>query len=264
MKKWIGFLSLALMVCLPPLRSASAEEWRYLTHQPLFQPLVADPREMRALLTFYSRGNHLDGAIGKTLPLARKTTDRYDVEWGFHAAAFTYLNQRKLSFPMQSSDWWFGTYLSGGRRIQWRLDFTRVSAHLGDALFEDETPIIYSREFLRFLAATRRGPFRFYVGPGGNVHILPHEKKLFLQTGLEWIARPAKGSARLYAAWDFKAKQEAGGVVNNALQAGWQWGDAEQGRIFRIGLTYFNGHSENGQFYKEREKKLTGGIFFDP
>jgi hypothetical protein len=165
---------------------------------------------------------------------------------------------------MQENDWWFGTYVSGGRRIVWRFDYTHVSSHLGDALFSQMNPIVYSREFVRFLVSTRKDPLRCYIGPGALVHSLPKEKAFFLQTGLEWTSRKFGRDGHLYAAWDFKAKQEAGGVVNNALQAGWQWGDGEKGRTVRFGIAYFHGNSENGQFYRSREDKLSGGVFFDP
>jgi hypothetical protein len=125
-------------------------------------------------------------------------------------------------------------------------------------------PIVYSREFLRLLVSTRRGPCRFYIGPGALVHSIPDEKSFFIQTGLEWTSPKIGPGGHLYAAWDFKAKQEAGGVANHTLQAGWQWGDAEKGRTVRFGIEYFHGHSENGQFYRLSENKWSGGVFFNP
>jgi hypothetical protein len=244
--------------------AARAADWLYLPEQPWFRPLVADPREIRGSLTTTLQGNRLDAAIGKILPILRYQGENGDVEWGIHAAAFPYLKQQDLKFPMQENDWWFGTYLSGGKRLCWRLDYTHVSSHLGDALFSKENPIVYSREFVRFLESTRRGPFRFYVGPGVLVHTIPKEKAFFLQTGLEWTSGKIGRDGHWYAAWDFKAKQEADGVANHALQAGWQFGDAEKGRTVRFGLTYFHGHSENGQFFLTTENRLSGGVFFDP
>lgn len=254
----ILFLSLALPVL------AQAAEWAYLPVQPLFQPLVADPRESRGAILCSAKGNRLDAVIGKTLPLLRRQGDEGAVEWGIHAAAFPYLKQKDLKFPMQENDWWFGTYLSGGRQVRWRLDYTHVSSHLGDALFQEVQPIVYSREFVRFLASLR-GPFtRLYVGPGWLVHTLPQVKTFFLQAGAEWTSRPLTGAGRLYAAWDVKVKREAGGVTNHTLQGGWQFGDAERGRTMRLGLQYFKGHSENGQFYLAKEDRLSFGVFFDP
>jgi len=258
-----------ILICLLAIGSAwvgavRAAEWTYVPDQPYFRPLVADPRETRCFLSMSMQGNRLDGAIGKVLPLIRRQDADRTLEWGLHATAFPYLKQSDLKFPMQENDWWFGTYVSGGKRIPWRFDYTHVSSHLGDALFSQMKPIVYSREFMRLLGSTRTGPFRFYVGPGVLVHTLPKVKTLFLQTGLEWTSRKIGRDGHLYAAWDFKAKHEADGVANHALQAGWQWGDGEKGRTVRFGVTYFHGNSENGQFYLAREDKWSGGVFFDP
>jgi len=244
--------------------TVQAAEWSYLPDQPFFRPLVADPREMRGALLMNLKGNRLDAVIGKTLPLLRRMDDNGNLEWGIHAAAFPYLKKQDLKFPMQENDWWFGTYVSGGGRVAWRLDYTHVSSHLGDALFDEVKPIVYSREFMRLLGSTRRGPCRFYIGPGALVHSIPRENGLFLQTGLEWKSQRIGRDGHLYAAWDFKAKQEAGGVANHSLQAGWQWGDAEKGRTVRFGIAYFHGNSENGLFYRSKEEKWTGGVYFDP
>jgi len=253
------FLSLCALV-----GAAQAAEWSYLPDQPFFGTLVADPREMRCSLTRSFNCNRLDAAIGKTLPLLRRASDLGALEWGLHAAAFPYLKKSDMKFPMQENDWWFGTYVSGGGRVAWRFDYTHVSSHLGDALFDEMKPIVYSREFMRLLGSTRRGPCRFYIGPGVLVHSIPHENGLFLQTGLEWTSQRIGRDGHLYAAWDFKAKQEAGGVANHSLQAGWQWGDDEKGRTVRFGIAYFHGNSENGQFYRSKEDKWTGGVYFDP
>jgi len=238
--------------------------WVALPDRPLFQPLVADPRETRGALTMDTKGNRLDAAIGKTLPLFRHEGKRGSFEWGLHAAAFPYLKRSGMKFPMQENDWWFGTYVSGGRRVHWRLDYTHVSTHLGDALFQDLSPIVYSRESIRLIAAAHRGSLRAYVGPGVLVHSIPRERAFFFQTGLEWTSRAIGRDGHLYAAWDMKHKREGEGTFNHALQGGWQFGDAAKGRSVRFGVVYFHGRSENGQFYLAKEDRLSFGVFFDP
>ena len=49
---------------------------------------------------------------------------------------------------------------------------------------------------------------------------------------------------------------------NMTVQTGWQWRGCT-GHSLRIGVQYFNGMSEEGQFYDKFEEQIGGGIWYD-
>jgi hypothetical protein len=49
---------------------------------------------------------------------------------------------------------------------------------------------------------------------------------------------------------------------NVTAQTGWQW-RGNTGHLLRIGMQYFNGMSEQGQFYNRFEEHIGGGLWYD-
>ncbi len=46
------------------------------------------------------------------------------------------------------------------------------------------------------------------------------------------------------------------------VETGWQWRGAT-GHLFRIGMRYFNGMSEQGQFFNTFEEQIGVGLRYD-
>ena len=55
-------------------------------------------------------------------------------------------------------------------------------------------------------------------------------------------------------------RTDFGGNLN--LEAGWQW-RGRSGHVFRIGVQYFNGMSDNAQFYNRFEQYVGFGLWYD-
>ena len=49
---------------------------------------------------------------------------------------------------------------------------------------------------------------------------------------------------------------------NFTVQTGWQWRGCT-GHVFRIGVQYFNGMSEEAEFYNKFEEQIGGGLWYD-
>lgn len=248
--------------------SFAAENAAFLPSELLFRPLFADPREPRAALSRTLGARQWEGAIGRTLELIQwgKGNRR---AWGITGAAYAWLDQRGTSFPLRDSDWWFGTYWArrAGTASQ-KLEYTHVSSHLGDALFPQRERIVYSREMFRLLlSAERKAGRRFYLGAGYWIKTIPKEKPWFFQVGMSnslELGRSLGKGLSLDTGYDLKYKNEADGGLNTSVILGVRLhepGDFLRG--VRLALGYFNGHSEYGQFFKERDRRWTMGLSFE-
>ena len=252
---------------------AGAQEWAFLPIRPLFAPLIADPREPHMSATAYLTQTQWEGAVGETFEFLRFTPPGGgEWGWGLLASGFIWLDEQGATFPMRDSDWYLGTYFSHhptGSPWSFRLDYTHVSSHLGDALAETQQRIIYTRESFRLTASCQVFPdLRVYGGGGWSGHIAPSEPSLFFHGGLEGYSAPfdfLQTEVRGYLGYDLKIKEEAGGAVNHALQLGLQWKPrGGNGQDVRLAVTYFNGNDEWGQFYQQKDEHLGLGIYFDP
>ena len=50
---------------------------------------------------------------------------------------------------------------------------------------------------------------------------------------------------------------------NFVAQAGWQWQGWSSTRVIRAGVQYFNGKSDQYEFFRTSEQKLGIGIWYD-
>ena len=58
------------------------------------------------------------------------------------------------------------------------------------------------------------------------------------------------------------AAQENNFSGNVTLQTGWQW-RGQSGHLLRLGLQYFNGMSDEMQFFNRFEQQIGGGLWYD-
>lgn len=272
MKKiFIVYGVLLSFLIVPKISFAAGKSWKFLPSRTLFSPLIADPREPQTGFVLLTDKGQAEGTIGRSFDLFQWKLSRKDrFGWGLTGAAFALLDYGGGSFPMRANDWEFGSYFSHSRRkFSQRLEFTHVSAHLGDALSSERARIVYSREFIRWIFSYKPNSFfRLYGGGGFLVHTFPDVKPFFSQGGTElfspavdFISHPL----RFYTAYDVKFKEEAGGVINHSIQFGIKWRPFRKGtrKSIRLGVSYFKGNHEFGQFLSEKESHWGFGIYFD-
>jgi hypothetical protein len=263
---------LIFVFSFPVLAQTSQDSWSFLPAEPLFAPIIADPREPHTSITAYGNKNDFEGAVGTMVELVRyKPMDDTEWGWGLFGAGYILLSENGATFPMQAGDWYAGTYVSEkSGPFSFRLEFEHQSAHLGDA-FDGTTitPIFYSRENFNLTSSYDAAPWlRFYANLGFWENIAPPDKLFFASLGTE-IYSPTfsfLGAAlRGYGTYNLKHKEEAGGVNNQTIQMGLQLKAHEGDRAsVRLALVYYNGNAEFGQFYLQHDEHWGTAVYFDP
>ena len=66
-----------------------------------------------------------------------------------------------------------------------------------------------------------------------------------------------------FAAINGHLREEVGFGGNLVVQAGWQWRPARNGQLLRLGLQYYNGKSNQFEFYNRNENKIGMGVWYD-
>jgi hypothetical protein len=268
---WLcGFV---LALGLPFRLWAGEDQLLFLPPEPVFDKLIGDPREPQEALIANLSYPRYEAAIGPVVEFLQwRPSDGSRWGWGIMGASFIELDSLgHFIYPERVSDWYLGMYFSeASGDFAHRLEYTHVSSHLGDELFDSIPRIIYTRESFRWTTSWQPSePFRLYLGAGYYPHIDPSEPPLFAHGGLElysdYFGFLLGTVGRGYFTYDIKAKQEAGGVVNQNFQWGFQWKwKKETSQAVRVALSYFNGNSEYGQFYQSNDNHWGAGIYFDP
>ena len=140
---------------------------------------------------------------------------------------------------------------------------------MGDALEGSQEPIIYNGENFNFTTSFKPSEdLRIYLGMGLWDNLFPEDNAIFASLGTEVYSAPLDflgTRLRGYATCHLKFKGQAGGVLNKTMQLGLQWKfRAEETRAIRLAMVYFNGYSEYGQFYLQKDDHLGIGVYFDP
>ncbi|HUU59339.1 MAG TPA: DUF1207 domain-containing protein [Phycisphaerae bacterium] len=253
-------------------REPGAGVWEFWTGTDrAFAPLLADPREATARIAFlYERGGgkFMDAALGGDLVIAeRRFAPDRRFSLSLRGLVTARLNTCEESFPLYNADF-FGGLAAGYRHGDdaFELYLFHESSHLGDEILEQglRRRIDYSREAVRLLWAHRFGPVRVYGGPTFNFRAWPADIRCrtTLQLGGEWRFRV--GGVPTYLAADLQSKQENDWCVNVTTQGGIELGDpAKSKKRPRVFLELFNGYSNMGQFFDDRETYLMLGLGYD-
>ncbi len=278
-----------MVFLFPKFLLAGEERLIFLPKEPVFESLIADPREPHASVNIQDGLNAYEGSIGSVIELLQwRPADQSRWGWGILEGAYIGLGNADYSsypkrvvfdngwyiynaFPERVSDWQLGVYFSeASGEFSHRLEYVHFSSHLGDELFDYVPRFIYTRESFRFTSSFQPSDnIRVYAGVGYWGHIDPAEKPFFIHAGTELFTDSFdflfKTIGRGYLGYDLKLKDEAGGIVNHSFQLGLQWKFKKETRqAIRLALLYYNGNSEYGQFYRQKDDHWGFGIYFDP
>jgi hypothetical protein len=252
-------------------RSSLQNEVFYFSDQGrAFAPILADPREAQVRMGFMRETREgetlwdlmLGGDLG-ILHYQPSSTDMLSITVrGLMAPRFDFTSE---SFDLLNIDYIGGVALgcqSGADSFE--LFLYHESSHLGDELIDrgDRRRIDYSREAVRLLWAHDFDWLRLYGGPSVNFHANPAaiEEKITLQVGAEHAFE--MNGWPLYLALDLQAKEENDWETNVAAQLGLDLGDSANGiyKRQRIFIEYFQGNSNMGQFFDQRERYVLLGF----
>ncbi len=286
----LGVLALELVLMLYSCSAFAGEEkLAFLPNHLVFESLIIDPREPHYGIEFTTGPNSYQGAIGSAIELLQWCpADQSRWAFGIVGAGYIGLGNADYTdyparvvhengfllfnaFPERVNDWQLGAYFSeSSGPLSYRLEYVHFSSHLGDELFDYVQRFIYTRESFRFTASFQPvESLRVYAGIGYWGHIDPTEPPLFIHGGVEIYSDYWKflfsTAGRGYFGYDVKWKEEAGGVLNQDLELGFQWKwKKEDTSGIRLAVLYYNGNSEYGQFYRLNDNHWGFGIYFDP
>lgn len=251
--------------------------------QDLFPRYIADPRRATtAIALMYLPSTTVEEAGDSRLQL--KMGGRYGLfrvhpmdepNRGFQVdfeAGFSGVFDRDDSSNNIGWDGIVGLY--GSWRLSERLSFRgglyHVSSHVGDEYIEKtgRTRIGYTRaEWLFGVSYEFADGFRVYGegawgGDNSNEFIDKHPPRV--QAGLEYVSGPTIANLlSWYVATDVSSFEENDWNVNFTLQGGIQLSADESSRVYRIGMEYYDGRTNIGEFFMDQDSYLSFGIWFE-
>ena len=173
-------------------------------------------------------------------------------------------NHRELT----SVDFRFGVPLTYGRgRYQTKFAYYHLSSHLGDE-FMVRNATLTRRNYARDVLVWGHSFFltddvRLYAEAGWAFFALDGSEPWEFQFGIDYSpVRPHSPRGTPFFAINGHLREELDFGGNLVVQTGWQWrGDSDH--LFRLGMQYFSGMSDQFEFYDQFEDKLGVGIWYD-
>lgn len=258
--------------------SAAADKWTWQV-MPLglmYRSYLAGAKEPR-IASFWSSDKELgalwDSALGGRLGLLRYGTQcgvrpegwQVDIEGGVQ----TRLDQTADSSPLLSADFRFGLPVTWAKgRRQFKTGYYHVSSHLGDEYLLIN-PGARRLNYVRDAIMLGYGYFwterlRLYAetayAAGAHDGAEPWE----FQFGADWAPAQDTGlHGAPFAAVNTHLREEVDFGGNFVVQSGWAWRRYPRGALFRIGIEYFNGKSDQYEFFDRSEQRLGWGLWAD-
>ncbi|OHB76776.1 MAG: hypothetical protein A2W31_12555 [Planctomycetes bacterium RBG_16_64_10] len=266
---------------LAPCGSAgpcAGQGWTFqlLPDSLIYRSYLAGTREPRVSGTaFYSEneGWFFDVTLGGRVGILRYgTTDPARVAgWqiDIEGAALPRLNLER-NWDMESSDFRFGVPLTYGiGTVQTKLAYYHLSSHLGDELVLRAPQLLarrinFSRDVLVLGMSHYPHPaWRLYAETGWAFHRDGGSEPWEFQVGTEITPAVCCGprSAPFLAInGHLREEVDFGGDV--VVQAGWAW-RGWSGHLFRVGVHWLTGMSNQYQFFDQSEQQIGGGLWYD-
>jgi hypothetical protein len=246
--------------------------WQMLPTGLIWKSYLADAKDSRMgseVVNDKYKGWLWDATLGGRVGLLRYGTQNAAWPEGFEVdiegAAFPRLNDDR---EVIGTDFRAGcpiTYRQG----QWeaKLAYQHECSHLGD-LYIEANPgverINYVRDEFVFGVGYRPIPaVRIYCEVGWAFHFDGGAEPWDIQFGAEYSPVEYSGfSGTPFFAVNTRLRQELNFGGAFTLETGWQW-RGEIGQLLRTGLYYFNGSSNQFQFYRTFEDQVGVGLWYD-
>lgn len=250
-------------------------QWRILPEGVLWQSYWAGAREPRISGAVFhdenSNADLIDATLGGRAALVRYGTDGpgqpQGVELQVEAAGLPRLNLNN-NWDLDAVDFRIGAPLVYARD-DWQAKFSyyHLSSHMGDELAIREMALAerinYSRDALVVALAWFPLPaWRWYAEAEWAFHYDESEPWAF-QFGVD-VAQPGPTGAlgTPFVAVNGHLREELDYGGNVALQAGWLWRGSTT-HVLRVGFHYYNGKSNQFEFFDQFEQQIGGGLWYD-
>ncbi len=253
-------------------------KWQILPEGLIYPSYLAGPQEPRLCGVWnYERdwGWMCDATLGGRASVLRYGTQNSVLPEGFEIAVEGGAHLRldyERDMDMLATDYRVGVPLTyGTKRFQYKLAYYHVSSHLGDEyiLRKDPNPkrdrINYVRDSIVLGIAYRpHRDIRLYGETACAFYRGDKTDPWEFQFGIEYS--PNYPSNGIYGAPFFAINahllQELDFGGNLTVQLGWQW-RGPSNHLFRMGVQYLCGASDQYEFNEYYESKIGMGIWFD-
>ncbi len=259
-----------------PYETAQQEawEWQPIPSGLIYHSYMAGTREpgLRAVSSHIKGfGQVWDATLGGRAGLLRYGTTNSDTPEGWQfdleGAAMPRIDPTQTSSPLIASDFRFGFPLTFGYGpFHAKVGYYHLSSHLGDEwllLYPNIPRVNYVRDaailgigYYFWNQFRAYGEVAYSSTDGGS-------EPLELQFGLEYSPVCNSFWGAPFAAVNAHLRQEVNFGGNVVVQAGWQWRPGRSPRRFRVGVQFYDGYSEQWEFYNQHEQKLGGGVWYD-
>lgn len=250
-------------------------QWRLLPDNVIWQSYWAGVHEPRISGVVFHNApnntNYIDVTLGGRASILRYGSDGGDRPEGFElqieGAAFPRLNL-DANWDMDAADFRFGVPLIYGReKWQTKFSFYHLSAHMGDEYAIREHALAdrinFSRDVLTLAFSYFPLPaWRFYSEMGWAFHYDESEPWEF-QFGVD-VAQPGPTGAigAPFFAINGHIREEVDYGGNLVAQIGWFW-RGNSTKVLRTGFHYFNGKSNQFEFFRNFEEQLGMGLWYE-
>jgi hypothetical protein len=258
----------------PPAHSREPWTWQMLPDGLLYRAYLAGGRESRFASQWMherDKGWLWDIALGGRVGMLRYGTpdpiwpEGYQLD--IEGAAFPRLTLGSVR-DLTSVDFRFGLPLTFRRGpVETKFAYYHLSSHIGDeymvthATFDRTN---YSRDVLvAGLALRPHRDLRLYAEAGWAFYIDGGSQPWEFQFGIDYspVQRWCVLGTPFFAA-GARIREEVDFGGNMTAQTGLQW-RGQSGQLFRVGLHYFNGKSDQYQFFREHEEQVGLGMWYD-
>jgi hypothetical protein len=242
----------------------------------LYRSYLAGAKEPRFATTWSNEpdlGDVWDAALGGRIGLLRYGTQdpifpegwQLDLEGGCQAR----LDPNDNSNALLSVDFRVGLPLTYARGPwQFKTGYYHISSHLGDEfllMFPNARRLNYTRDSVMLgVGWFLTEQFRVYAETAYALSANDGAEPLEFQYGFDWA--PAQNTGALggpFFACNAHLREEVDFGGNIVLQTGWAWRQFPRGALFRVGLQYFKGRSDQYEYFDRNEERFGWGIWTD-
>ena len=256
--------------------AAHCYRWQLLPEGLIYRSYLAGGKESR-IASHWVHSEDLgwiwDAALGGRVGLIRYGTDDeiYPEGWqlDLEAAVFPRLDLAlEHDRELVAADFRVGVPWTV-RQGPWeaKLAYYHLSSHLGDEFIETHplaTRINYVRDCVVLGVALRPHPdLRLYTEAGWAFNSDGGAQPWEFQFGLDYSPLQPSGilGAPFFAVnGHLREEVDFGGGLT--VQTGWQW-RGRTGHLLRAGVYYFNGMSDQRQFFADHEELIGLGLWYD-
>ena len=255
-------------------RSEQGFGWQLMPQGLIYRQYLAGVKESRFRGVWSSgkgEGNLLDASLGGQVGLLRYGSfgNGKPVGWqlGIEGAGQIRLDVDQDA-DVDAADFRIGVPLTWGDEItQVKFAYYHLSSHVGDEylLKHPGFPRLnYSRNVLVLGYSIYPSElWRVYAEIGYAVSS-DVSQQWETQFGIDYAPNGATGfRGAPFAAVNSHLRQEVDYGGNFVFQAGWAWRRSPASGMFRVGVEYYNGKSDQYSFYNISEQKVGFGIWYD-